>query len=112
MVGLAKMRLIAPVASGVGVVALVLVGLNAYLYFSNRALQSDVNERQRTINDSLRLSQLNNQLIQSLVSLAASGGDEQIRDLLSKSGVTFTVKPAPNDASPPAAGEQPEPGSQ
>ena len=50
-------------------------------------------EKKRFINDTIRLSSFSTQFIQSLATLAANTGDQAIRDVLAKHGVTFEVQP-------------------
>lgn len=75
----------------IAVLALVLVAGNISLFLSNRAAQSEVNARQQYINDSIKLSRLSNQLIQSLANLSAQTGDGQIKELLAAHGIQFNV---------------------
>lgn len=81
-------------------VALALVVGNISLFMGNRASQAQVLERQRTINQGIRLSRLNAQLIRSLATLSAQTEDEQIRALLAQHGVTFTFTPNASAAAP------------
>lgn len=88
--------------------ALVLVAVNISLFSANRDLQAEVLQQQQTVNQGLRLSRLNNQLIRGLASLAAQTNDEQITAMLARHGVTFDVGPLP--ATSPAP--QPQPSAQ
>ena len=83
---------------------LALVVVNILMFNSNRTLQADIAERQRYISDTVRLNQLNAQLIQLAAQTAAAQGDEQLRSLLATNGITFEVNPAPTPAAEPAAG--------
>jgi flagellar basal body-associated protein FliL len=76
-----------------GVAAVVLLALNVSLSGANRARLAEVTERQAFINDTIRLSSFSTQFIQSLATLAANTGDQAIRDVLAKHGVTFEVQP-------------------
>lgn len=86
--------------------ALVLVVVNILVFADNRAMQQVVAERQRYINESLRLNQLNSQLIQLAAETAASTGDAQLRNLLAENGITFEVTQQPGPSSVPASIEQ------
>lgn len=72
---------------------LVLVAINITLFLGNRTVQAQAFERQRTINQGLRLSRLNTQLIRALATMSAQRDDQQLRDLLAAHGITFTVNP-------------------
>ena len=73
------------------VITLILVAVNISLSMGNRTVQTQVLQRQQFINQSIRLSRLNNQLIRALAVASAQTDDQQIRDLLSAHGVTFSV---------------------
>ena len=81
---------------------LALVVINIILFDGNRALQAENAERQRYINDTVRLNQLNSQLIKVAAETAATQGDEQLRALLAANGITFEVNPAPAPVAAPA----------
>lgn len=73
------------------VIALSIVAANIFLHRNNLALQDELAKRQQFINESIRLSRLNSQLVQALATLAAQTDDQAIRDLLASHGITFTV---------------------
>ena len=75
----------------IAVIALGFVAANIYLHRANLALQEELAQRQQFINESIRLSRLNTQLVQALATLAAQSDDQAIRDLLASHGITFTV---------------------
>jgi hypothetical protein len=77
-----------------GVAAAVLLTLNISLSSANRARLAEVTERQAFINDTIRLSSFSTQFIQSLATVSANTGDQALRDVLAKHGVTFEVQPA------------------
>ena len=75
----------------IAVIALGFVAANIFLHRTNLALQEELAQRQQFINESIRLSRLNTQLVQALATLAAQSDDQAIRDLLAIHGITFTV---------------------
>ena len=78
----------------IGLAAVTAVGFvatNIYLHRTNQQLQEDLAQRQQFINESIRLSRFNTQLIQALATLAAQSDDQAIRNLLATQGITFTV---------------------
>lgn len=85
------------------VCSLLLVLTNIALFNENRTLGQEVRERQKYISDSMRLNQLNSQLIQLAAQTAASTGDTQLRSLLSDNGITFEVQQTAPEAAAPAA---------
>jgi hypothetical protein len=78
------------------VVALVLVVANVLLALGNQSVQADVNERQQFIAQSIQLEQLNRQVVAVLANMAVKGNDEQLKNLLTSSGVG--VAPSPESA--------------
>ena len=84
---------------GIALIATIAVGFvagNIYLHRTNLALQEELAQRQQFINESIRLSRLNTQLVQALAAMAAQSDDQAIRDLLANHGITFTVNlPSP-----------------
>lgn len=82
---------------GISLLAVVVVGIvagNIYLHRANLELSEELAQRQQFINESIRLSRLNTQLVQALATVAAQTDDQAIRDLLASHGITFTVNPA------------------
>ncbi len=71
--------------------SLILVLATGMMVSSNRVLQMQVAERSRTIDEGMRLSQLNSQIAQAMADVAVSQKDEQIRNLLSEHGITITA---------------------
>lgn len=83
---------------GLALLAVVALGAtvtNVFLQQGNASLQREVNERQKVVNDGMRLAQLNAQLVQALVNVAAQADDKAIRDLLAGQGISFTVNRPP-----------------
>ncbi len=79
--------------NAVAAAVLVLVGVDISLALTNRTVQTEALQSQQYINQSIRLSRLNSQLIRALATTSAQSNDQQIKDLLSAHGVTFSVKP-------------------
>ena len=78
-----------------GLTALAVVIVNIFTMMNNAELRSEVNQRQQFINQSIKLGRLHNQLIQGLAQLSARTDDEQLRQLLAKHGINFTVSAKP-----------------
>jgi len=74
--------------------SLAAAALTAYNYWldrTNRELQAEIAARQTFLEESVRISQFSNQLIQALANLAAQSNDENLTKLLADHGVTFTL---------------------
>lgn len=78
---------------GIGVVALMLVTLNIVTALGNADLREEVRARQQYISQSVQLGQFNKQFVQGLATLSAQSGDDDLRAVLAKHGIDFTVKP-------------------
>jgi hypothetical protein len=86
------------VLSGLAGLALVLVIINIVLFTGNRSIQAEVNTRQQFINQSLQLDRLNRDLVTALANLASRINDEQLKNLLTSHGITFSVNPSGTSA--------------
>ena len=75
----------------IGILVFILVVANIFMVKQNQSLRIEINERQQFINQSIRLSRLNTEIIKSLARLAAAKNDEQLKELLVSHGITFTV---------------------
>ena len=80
------------------------VVVNIILALGNQQMQAEVNQRQQLINDGIRLSRLNTQLIQTLAETSARTGDAALRNLLASHGIDFTIKPT--SSVKPGAGKE------
>ena len=90
---------------------LVLVGVDIILLLVTQRAQAEVNERQRTIAESIQLKQVQDGIVRLLWNAANANKDDQVRDLLVQLGfATITSAPtvvapataAPGAAAPPA----------
>jgi len=83
---------------------LVLVVVYIVLIQGNRSVQSEVNQRQQFINQSIQLGRVNDALIRALATMAVSNNDDKLRDLLAQSGITINpTTGAPEREAAPAA---------
>ena len=76
--------------NGCGVIVLITVFINTFLYQGNRAVRNVVLTQQQFINESIRLSRVNARLIRELATVSVQTNDMDIRALLAEHGVTFT----------------------
>ena len=86
-------------------ITLVLVVVYIVLTQDNRSVQTEINQRQQFINQSIRLGRINDALIHTLATTAVSNNDDKLRDLLAQNGITINpATGAPErEAAPPAA---------
>ena len=85
-------------------ITLVLVVVYIVLTQDNRAVQTEINQRQQFINQGIRLGRINDALIHILATTAVSNNDDKLRDLLVQSGITINpTTGAPEREAAPAA---------
>ena len=70
---------------------LLLVAAHALLQTMNRSLRADVETRQQYVQQSLQLEGLYREIVRSLAELGARNKDEQVRALLERHGITYSV---------------------
>ena len=83
----------------------VVVAINAGLYFTNRAAQAHVSARAQYIQQSQAIGALYQQIAKSLANVAVEHHDEEIKALLAGEGFTITPAPATRGAVP--SGDKP-----
>jgi hypothetical protein len=87
--------------------------VNFVLGQSIRSIQADVNQRQQFINQGIRLNRINEGLIRMIAQTAINDGDDNLRDVLTRNGITVSrpsTTPSGSTASPPSA-STPAPGA-
>jgi hypothetical protein len=87
------------------IVSLALVIVDFTMAQKNRTLQAEVNQRQTFINESLQLNRVNEALIRTIASVAVNDKDDALRAILSKNGISVSVRSAPSGAAPAAPAE-------
>jgi len=92
-------------------ITLILVVVYIFVIQDNRSVQSEVNQRQQFINQSIQLGRVNDALIRALAATAVSNKDDKLRDLLAQNGITINPttgaperEAAPATAAPAATG--------
>jgi len=92
-------------------ITLILVVAYIVVIQDNRSVQSEVNQRQQFINQSIQLGRVNDALIRALAATAVSNKDDKLRDLLAQNGITINPttgaperEAAPATAPPAATG--------
>jgi len=97
---------------GLAGLTLILVFLNVWLVLSDQSRQAEINQRQQYINQSIRLSRINEGLVRALATAAATNKDDKLRKLLTDQGINFTYTPntaATMGTAPAASGAAPAP---
>lgn len=89
------------------IASLILLVTNAFLLHGNRGLQREVASRQQYVQQSVQLEGLYREIVRSLAELAARNNDADVRAMLSKHGISYTVNPPAAPATPPAASAAP-----
>ena len=93
-----------------GAITLVLALLNIVLVRDNTSRQSELNQRQQFIQQSLQLEGLYKEIVKALADLATKNNDSQLKDLLAAQGFQLNAgapTPAPSaDAVKPSSDGQ------
>ena len=79
--------------SALAAVAVLLVAVNAGLYFANRSAQATLSARAQYIQQSQSIGALYQEIAKALANLAVEHHDEDVKALLAGEG--FTINPAP-----------------
>lgn len=91
------------IVTALALASLVLLAANVYLVRDNRAVQREVAARQQFVQQSVQLEGLYREIVRALAELAARNNDADVRAMLAKHGITYTVKPPATPTTPPAA---------
>jgi uncharacterized membrane protein len=76
---------------------------NMILFGQNRQAQAEVNGRAQYVQQTVQLEQLYRELVKALADLSLRNNDSQLRELLTKQGITLTAPPQPQVPPVPAA---------
>lgn len=95
-------RLQFSLATALGALCLLMAGTNVTLSSLNRGLQGDIATRQQYVQQSVQLEGLYREIIRALAELGARNNDQDVRALLQRHGISYTVSPPA--AAAPAAG--------
>lgn len=75
--------------------ALILIVVNILFATVNKSIQDKITGNQQYINQTIKVSRLNGELIQALANLSAQTGDESMRELLATHGISFNLQAKP-----------------
>lgn len=88
--------------------SLILAAVDVALVPGNRTLQRDVAARQQFVQESVQLEGLYREIVNALANLAARNNDAEVREMLARHGITYTVNPpATADATQPETDSTP-----
>jgi hypothetical protein len=76
-------------------VPLVLTVVDFVLAQGNQTLRAEVDRRQRLIDQNAQLARVNQVLMRQIAIAAIKNQDSQLRELLSRNGITINVPPTP-----------------
>jgi hypothetical protein len=76
-------------------VGLVLIVTNMVVFAQNRQAQAEISQRAQYIQQSAQLEPLYRDLIKALADLSLRNHDDQLREVLSKSGIKLPPNPSP-----------------
>jgi capsular polysaccharide biosynthesis protein len=81
------------VLAGVAILGLILVAVNIRLVVLNRDSQASISARAQYIQQSVQLQSLYQEIVKAEADLAVRNKDEQLRDLLSRNGMSISITP-------------------
>jgi hypothetical protein len=91
------------VAIALGVCCLLLALANVTLGSMNRGLQGEIGVRQQYVQQSVQLEGLYREIIRGLAELGARNNDQDVRAMLQRHGISYSVNPPVVPAAPAAA---------
>ena len=86
--------------TGLGLLSIALVITNIVLFTGNREAQNEFSTRGQYIQQSQQIEPLYQGMVRRLAEIAAKTNDSQITQLLTAQGISYTVNPPKDDASP------------
>ena len=81
------------VLAGVAILGLILVAVNIRLVVLNRDSQASISSRTQYLQQSVQLQNLYQEIVKAIADLAVRNKDEQLRDLLSRNGMSISTTP-------------------
>lgn len=93
------------IVTALALLSLALLAANVLLLRDNRAAQREVASRQQFVQQSVQLEGLYREIVRALAELAARNNDDDVRTMLARHGITYTVN-APAVPPAPAGGRR------
>ena len=91
-------------STGLAALCLLAAGWTLSLSAMNRSLQADIGQRQQYVQQSVQLETLYREIIRALAELGARNNDQDVRAMLQRHGITYSVN-APAASAAPAVKE-------
>lgn len=91
------------VATLLGVCCLLMALVNLTLGSMNRGLQGEIGVRQQYVQQSVQLESLYREIIRGLAELGARNNDQDVRAMLQRHGISYSVNAPVAPAAPAAA---------
>lgn len=89
------------ILTALAAIALLLAIVNMVVFSQNRAAQAEVSGRSQYIQQAAQLEPLYREMVKALADLAVRNNDAELRDMLTKQGITLTASPpAPTAPAP------------
>jgi hypothetical protein len=89
------------ILTALAAIALLLAIVNMVVFSQNRAAQAEVGGRSQYIQQAAQLEPLYREMVKALADLAVRNNDAELRDMLTKQGITLTPSPpAPTAPAP------------
>ena len=93
--------------TALGLLALMAAGSSIGLAQHNAALRQDLAAQQQFVQQSVPLEGLYREMVRALAELSARHGDEPLRALLQRHGITYNLQPTAAAPAQPAAKAKP-----
>ena len=97
------------ILTALAAIGLVLALTNMAIVGQNRQARDEVNARAQYVQQSAQLEPLYREIVKALADLSVRNNDVQLRELLSKQGITVSQNPAPPANGPAASTPANEP---
>ena len=82
------------IVTSLAALCLAVMVLNVTLSTLNRGRQAEVAQRQQYVQQSVQLENLYREIVRALAELAARNNDDDVRAMLQRHGISYTVNPA------------------
>jgi hypothetical protein len=95
------------ILTAIAAASLLLMLVDVELVRSNQTLRTEVDSRAKYIQQSIQLQGLYQDVIKALADLSVRNKDDELRDLLSRQGISVTVTPPASVPATPNSGGKP-----
>ena len=88
------------ILTALAAVGLLLALTNMIMFGQNRQAQAEISSRAQFVQQSAQLEPLYREIVKALADLSVRNQDGQLREVLSKQGITVSANPPPAAAAP------------